>query len=296
MASEMPCVRSVLSSAVATGKPVDEQDEVDALLVVERVVQLPDDGQTVLLVELDQRRILVVRRLELAQAELGVHVLEAVPQQVQRAVGVQLLCHPLDEHRLRLAVMPLLELGPFGRLGLLYISKQVLGKDGLGPVVGRGILQMREHAPARGGHLGAELVFEDFFGVYVGQCWHGSIQKASKELRKEAGVLLTLVAHRFVSDCLPEGNSRAQEQCCDASPLGDANESGVENFVEHLSHGGGCRPRQLGFVVFQPGLQSRRNQEVEDDKSDDAGNQGTLGAELVGNGTHVAHCRTQVAT
>ena len=152
---------------------VDEQDEVDALFVVERVVQLPDDSQTVLLVELDQLRILVVRRLEFAQAELRIHVLEAVPQQVQRALGVQLLCHPLDEHRLRLAVVPLLELGPFVGLGLLNVGEEVLGKDGLGSVVGRGILQMREHPPARGGHLGAEFVFEDFFGVDVGQCWQG---------------------------------------------------------------------------------------------------------------------------
>lgn len=71
-----------------------------------------------------------MRRLEGAELELGVHVFEAMAQYVQGAVGVELFGNPFNENRLRLPVVPALELRPLSGLGLLDKCQQVGGVDG----------------------------------------------------------------------------------------------------------------------------------------------------------------------
>ena len=152
---------------------VHKQHQVEALLVVQAEVQLSDAGEAVLLVPGPQLGVLLVRRTQLAEEELGVAVFEAVTQQMQGAVLVQLLGHPLGEHGIGLTVVPLFELGPLGGLGLLHKAQEVLHEQGLRAAVGGGVFQVGANGPAVGCQVGAELVFEDTFGVDVGEVGHG---------------------------------------------------------------------------------------------------------------------------
>lgn len=68
---------------------------------------------------------------------------------------------------------------------------------------------MGQNLPAVELQLGTQLIFKDLFGVDVGNRRHGSIQKASQELRKKGCVFLTLVAQRLLGNGLPKRNGRA---------------------------------------------------------------------------------------
>ena len=108
---------------------VDEEHEVDAALVMQRVVDLPHHPQAHLGVAGGDLRVVPVGRLELAQLEAGADRLHRMAEDGNGAVGVHDAADALQQQLLGAAVVPVLELGPLRRLRLLEVPDQVLGEE-----------------------------------------------------------------------------------------------------------------------------------------------------------------------
>ena len=143
---------------------VGKEHHVDAVLVVEAVVHLPHHAQPHPVVQRLQLGVKAVARLELAQLEAGVAVLEPAPQQRQRALLVQQLRHILQHMQRGVAVVEGPQLGPLLRLRLLQPADQVVGVEGERPVVAFGVAFL----PAVGEKGGDQLLFKGDFAVFFG--------------------------------------------------------------------------------------------------------------------------------
>jgi hypothetical protein len=160
-------VKSVFSSAVATGMPLTKKNEVDAAGVGGREVDLPHHPEAHLLVTLDRRGILGALGLRLAHGESRRGQLESTPQDVQcaTAVGewaVEHLHQAVEQLALLLrAVRTSLDnLGEFVRLGSLEPINDVLGEQRPFAVVA---LVVGGVQPAMGGKVLAKFCLEGDF-------------------------------------------------------------------------------------------------------------------------------------
>ncbi len=135
---------------------VDEEDEVDAVIVVLAVAHLSHDAAADLLITLQGCRVEALRRAELAEVKAGVDVLEAAPQSAERPLLVEHLDQPLEHGLLRARAVHLLELGELSRLGVRKPAEHVLRvESSLAVVAPRVALE-----PAVVGQMGDEFRLE----------------------------------------------------------------------------------------------------------------------------------------
>ena len=108
---------------------VEEQHEVQLVVVVRVVAELPHDGQAVRFVELPHLGVEVVARLKVREPDLLPGELEAVAQHRQRPARVHGLAKRLEEHDFELRLVDLRELVPRLRLGGLHERDDVVTDD-----------------------------------------------------------------------------------------------------------------------------------------------------------------------
>ncbi len=144
---------------------VEEQHEVDAVLVVQRVAHLPHHAQAVGGVAGEDVGVDGQRRLELGQLQrlLQAEQFDAVAQHVQRAALVELIAQAVQQRFGGLRAVVLGQGLPSLRLGGLHPGQHVGREQCPRPVVARGVALGVE--PAVGGQVLADLGLEADFLV-----------------------------------------------------------------------------------------------------------------------------------
>jgi len=112
------------------GDAVQEQHEIDAVLVMLRVLDLPHDAQAIGLILFDDVRVCAESRLELCERERLSQTdhLDAVAKHVERAALVHLLADTVEQHGLGGSAVVLRERVPSVLLGRLKPSKEIGGE------------------------------------------------------------------------------------------------------------------------------------------------------------------------
>ena len=108
---------------------VQEQHEVEALLVLRAVAELPDNGEEVSGVQPLRLLIKPARRTKIGELELDARVPEAVPQHVECAAPFDLGRKPSHEPFLDRGAVMLAEPSPFLRLGRQHEIDHVTGDE-----------------------------------------------------------------------------------------------------------------------------------------------------------------------
>ncbi len=139
---------------------VEEKDEVDRVLVLERVADLANDAEAVLPVAGEDLRVRGEGRLELGELErlLEADELDPVPKDVEGPAEIELVAEALEDGLRRFGAVVLGEDFPGFGLRLLNPREQVFREDGPRAVVLGGV-PFRVEPPVFG-EVFADLVLE----------------------------------------------------------------------------------------------------------------------------------------
>ena len=178
----------VLQFRGENGQAVQEEDQVQAVLVLQAVVHLAADRKEVAGVELAIRLVQPAGRPEVGELEFAAVALDPLPQDVQRAALLDLGGEPLQQPVARVRAVQLLELLPFLGLGGVDEGQGVLGDQAEGAIVllrrppqvaaggevARRLAQSEEIARRRVRPAGQERGFDGRFEVLFGDVNHES--------------------------------------------------------------------------------------------------------------------------
>ena len=144
---------------------IEEQPEVEAVFVVQRIAQLAHHAQAVGGVLGLQLGVHRQRGLELRHRDRPPQPqhLEALAQHVQRAVVGQRAAQALAHHLARVGAVGVLDARPGLGLRRLDPARDVVREQRQRAVVARRVARLVQ--PAGGGEVAADLVFEGSFGV-----------------------------------------------------------------------------------------------------------------------------------
>ena len=162
------------------GDAVEDEDQVEAILVVRRITDLADDAEPIGVVAGDDVGVHRQSGFELGETQLLLHAqdVDPVAEDVQRPGSVERIPQPLEQCRPGRGTVILRQRLPGLRLRLLDPGEHIRRKEGKLPVVGLRFTAVVQ--PAIGSQLLADLVFQlDLFveahavirsGQSVG-CW-----------------------------------------------------------------------------------------------------------------------------
>jgi hypothetical protein len=142
------------------GDAVQEEDDIEAVVALQRVADLSHDAQAVRPIVREDVFVDSERRLELREHHrlLEAEQLDAVAEHIERAALVQLVAQPREERLAGMRTVVLLKLFPGLGLRVLDPRKHVGGEERSGAVVvGGGAFGVE---PAVGGDVSADLLLE----------------------------------------------------------------------------------------------------------------------------------------